>query len=329
MNATFAHGAVRGALALSVAIIFWLPQPAFAQTHRGHENPDRQKPTQPTRDDRPMQTDPSAVRHDHEGEADQGQADQGQAHEEHAGHDENAANMPREPIPPVTDADRAAAFPPLTTHHAHGERMVAMLIVDRLEAWDAEDERGERWELQGWLGGDVQRVWLRSEGERAGGVTEHAEVELLYGRSVSAWWDLMAGLRHDTRPGPSQTRVAIGVQGLAPYKFEIAATGYLGDGGRSSARVEAEYELLLTNRLILQPALELEFNDRRDLRRGTGAGLSKAEAGLRLRYEFTRRFAPYLGVEHERSLGGTAALKRDAGEPSRETRLIVGLRLWF
>jgi copper resistance protein B len=258
-------------------------------------------------------------------------------HRGHAGHDapprssaaerraDQEPETPKEPIPPLSDADRTAAFPELAAHseHAeHGERVVSMLLVDRLEVWSEDGERGQHWELQAWAGGDLQRVWLRSSGEREDGTTHAADLELLYGRSLTPWWDLLAGVRHDTAPGPAQTWAAVGVHGMAPYKFEVEATAYLGRDGRSTARFEAEYDLLLTNRLILQPSIELELHDRRDLRRDTGAGLSKVEAGLRMRYEITRRFAPYVGLVHERTEAAD-------GQHEREQRWVGGLRLWF
>ena len=122
---------------------------------------------------------------------------------------------------------------------------------------------------------------------------------------------------------------AIGVQGMAPYKFEVAATAYLGDGGRSMFTAEIEYELLFTSRLVLQPLVEVAFMGRADPLRGTGSGLSSVEAGLRLRYEISRRFAPYIGVAYERAHGGTADHRRDAGEAVRDTRWVAGVRWWF
>jgi copper resistance protein B len=247
-----------------------------------------------------------------------------QAHTGHrdAGSATHSETAPKEPIPPVTDADRAAAFPAVGAHAMHGDGIVAMLVVDRLEAWSDHGERGQHWELQGWVDGDLHRVWLRSAGEREDGRTESADLEVLYGRSVTAWWDVVAGVRHERVSGLSREWAALGVQGMSPYKFEIEATAYLGSDGRSAAQFEAEYDVLLSNRLILQPVIELEFQDRRDRRRDTGAGLVKAEAGLRLRYEFTRRFAPYLGVVHERSEAA------DGGQ-TRENRVVGGVRMWF
>ena len=237
---------------------------------------------------------------------------------------------PREPIPPLTDADRAAAFP--TLRHdgmSHGPALYSRVTFNRLEAWDADRGAGQAWEGTASIGGDVQRLWLRSEGEREGGRTGSSDLELLYGRSVTPWWDVVAGIRHDFRPTSSQTWAAVGVQGMAPYFFEISATAYLGESGRLAAAFEVEYEMLLTDRLVLQPLLELKFNAQDDPLRHVGSGLSKAEAGLRLRYEITRRFAPYLGIAHERTFGGTADYHDAEGEPSRDTRVVAGVRVWF
>ena len=244
-------------------------------------------------------------------------------------HGASPTSLPRTPIPPVTDADRAAAAPP-GGHHAMTDNAIhSYVLLNRLETWNADSGTGQAWEGQGWIGTDLNRVWLRSEGEREDGRTESADLEALYGRSVSTWWDVVGGIRHDFKPGGSQTFAAIGVQGLAPQKFEVEATAYLGEGGQTAARFEAEYELLLTNRLILQPLVEIEAYGRNDPARGIGSGLSTAEAGLRLRYEFTRRFAPYIGVVHERVFGRTADLRRDEGEDINDTRFVTGIRIWF
>ncbi|MBP7366902.1 MAG: copper resistance protein B [Pseudoxanthomonas sp.] len=239
------------------------------------------------------------------------------------------ASAPREAIPAPTDADRAAAFAPLHAGHAHGAGIHSKIQFNRLETWDADPGSGQAWEGRAWFGGDLRRLWLRSEGERIGGSTHGADLEVLYGHATGPWWDLLAGLRHDFSPGPSRTWAAIGVQGLAPYKFEVSATAYVGSGGHTAFNAEVEYELLFSSRLILQPLLEVELHGRDDPRRGIGSGLSTMEAGLRLRYELNRRFAPYLGLVHERSFGGTADLRRLHDEPVRDTRWVAGLRVWF
>ncbi|MDR6840695.1 copper resistance protein B [Pseudoxanthomonas sacheonensis] len=240
-----------------------------------------------------------------------------------------APTQPRTPIPAVTDADRAAAAPPSGGHPAHDNSIQHHVLLDRLEGWDADPGAGTAWAMQGWLGTDLNRLWLRSEGERVDGRTESADLEVLYGRSVARWWDVVAGIRHDFNPGGSQDFAAIGVMGLAPYMFEVQATGYIGQSGQTAARLEIEYEMLLTNRLILQPMVEVDFYGRNDERRGIGSGLSSAEAGLRLRYEVTRQFAPYVGIVLERAFGRTGDLRRAEGEDTDDTRVIAGFRIWF
>lgn len=244
----------------------------------------------------------------------------------HAHHD---TSLPHTPIPPVTDADRAAAFPPLTRHMDHPSAFNTLLVVDRLEAWEDDAGTGQAWELIGWAGTDLDRLWIRSGGERMGGRTDAASLELLYGRSVSPWWDVVAGLRHDSLPGPSRTRLALGVQGLAPYMFEVQATAYLDDSGDIALDLGAGYDLLLTNRLVLHPEIEIGLSGSGDGRRGIGSGLSTVEAGLRLRYEFTRQFAPYVGLVHERAFGDTVDLHRRDGHDTRDTRIVAGVRIWF
>lgn len=256
------------------------------------------------------------------------------AHEGHAAHASQEADRPPgqpvTPIPVLTGADRAAAFPQLRHHGMqHGSGPNSYLLFNRLEAWDNDRGSGQAWEAKGWLGGDTSRLWLRSEGERSRGRTGKANVELLYGRSVSPWWDVLAGVRHDFAPGDSRDWLAVGVQGLAPYNFEVSATAWLGESGRSMLGVEVEHELLLTSRLILQPMLEATAHGKADPARGTGSGLSTVEAGLRLRYEVDRRFAPYIGLAHERAFGDTAELRRAAGRPTRSTQVVAGIRFWF
>ena len=241
-----------------------------------------------------------------------------------------AATLPREPIPEPTAADRAAAFPEVDGHAAHDLAWHSYFLVDQLETWDADASGGVLgWETSGWLGGDIHRAWLRTEGELLDGAVESARLELLAGRSVSPWWDLVLGLRHDLGEAPSQTFAAIGVQGLAPQKIELQATAYLGQGGRTALRVEAEYDTLLSSRWILQWQLEAEAFGKDDVERGIGSGVASAEAGLRLRYEHSRRVAPYLGLVHERSFGRTADFRRAEGEASADTRVVLGLRFWF
>lgn len=228
-------------------------------------------------------------------------------------------------VPPLTDADRAAAFPVLHAPHAHGDPLVWMVQADRLE-YTQDDALA--WEGHAWIGRDRGRLWLRSEGERVRGATE-ASLEALWGRPVDAWWDVLAGVRHDQGHGPARDWLALGVQGLAPYKFEVQATAYLGSGGRSMLQAEAEYDLLLTNRLILQPRVEAVLHGRDDMARDVGAGLSDTSLGLRLRYEVRREFAPYVGYSWSARHGRTADIARSAGGPVHDRGWVAGIRVWF
>lgn len=221
------------------------------------------------------------------------------------------------------------AAPSSQAHVIHHESIQSYVQFNRLETWDADPGAGLAWEGHAWVGTDSNRLWLRSEGERIDGKLESADLEVLYGRPISRWWDLVAGVRHDFAPGNSRDYAAIGVIGLAPYKLEVAATAYIGQAGQTAARVEVGYETLLSNRLVLQPLVEVEAHGRDDPARGLGAGLSTVEAGLRLRYEVTRRFAPYIGMVHERSFGRTALFRELDGHPARDTRVVVGARIWF
>ena len=235
----------------------------------------------------------------------------------------------RTPIPPLTDADRAAVYNAPGGHEVHDSALNSFFIFEKLEWQDADDGSALNWEAQGWIGGDVDRLWLRTEGERTNGKTEEAEVHALWGHAISPWWDLVGGVRQDFKPGDPQTWAAFGIQGLALYNFEAQATAYLGEGGQTAARLEGDYDILLTNKLILQPTAEFNFYGKNDPQRGVGSGLSESEIGLRLRYEFRPQFAPYVGVTWNRAYGRTADYAREEGEDNNEARLVLGVRVWF
>ncbi|MBA5955890.1 copper resistance protein CopB [Pseudomonas lactis] len=235
----------------------------------------------------------------------------------------------RTPIPPLTDADRAAVYNAPGGHEVHDSALNSFFIFEKLEWQDADDGSALNWEAQGWIGGDVDRLWLRTEGERTNGKTEEAEVHALWGHAISPWWDLVGGVRQDFKPGDPQTWAAFGIQGLALYNFEAKATAYLGEGGQTAARLEGDYDILLTNKLILQPTAEFNFYGKNDPQRGVGSGLSESEVGLRLRYEIRPQFAPYVGVTWNRAYGKTADYAREEGEDNSEARLVVGVRVWF
>lgn len=232
------------------------------------------------------------------------------------------------PIPPVTDTDRIAARPP-AAHAMHDSAVHSFFLFDRLEFADGEHGSAFAWEAEGWIGTDTKRLWLRSEGEAVRDGGDHAELELLYGHSVSPWWDVLIGLRHQHDGGENRESLAVGIRGLAPQKIEVAATAYLDTSGTADLRLKLGYDAWLSERWILHPELEFNAHGRSDPDRGTGAGLGTAQAGLRLRYEITRQFAPYIGIEYEQAFGGTADLRRREGEAVRDTRLVLGLRVWF
>jgi copper resistance protein B len=241
----------------------------------------------------------------------------------------NMSAEPVTPIPPLTDQDRAAAFPQdLHGHAVHDGAVNYFVLFDQLE-WQFDNASGANWDTKAWVGGDLNRIWIHSEGASADSRLEEAEVHVTYGRSFARWWDVVAGVRHDVRPGPGQTWGTVGIQGLAPQFFDIQATLYVGESATTLARFEAEYELLLTNRLVLQPLVELNIYGKDIADRGIGAGLSSAEGGLRLRYEFRRELAPYVGLVWHRQFGGTADFSSAAGDDIGGWRVAMGLRTWF
>jgi copper resistance protein B len=209
-----------------------------------------------------------------------------------------------------------------------GEMTTAMVLVERLEArLGAED--GYKWDVQAHYGGDLDRLVLKSEGEgEFGGELEDAEVQALWSHAIGPWFDLQAGARLDLEPD-TRSHLALGVQGLVPYMGHVDAAAFLSDRGDLTARVEAEYDQKITQRLILQPRVEAELSAQDIAARDVGAGLVLLSAGLRLRYEIAREFAPYVGVEHERLLGRTRRIARANGDDPASTALVLGARAWF
>ncbi|MCH5655067.1 copper resistance protein B [Pseudomonas syringae] len=248
---------------------------------------------------------------------------------EDASSTQSAPAQSRTPIPPITDADRAAVYTSHAGHQVHDTAINSYFLADKLEWQDANDGSALAWDLSGWIGGDIDRLLLRSEGERTNGKTEEAEMQALWGHSISPWWDVVAGARQDFKPGAPQTWAAFGLQGQAISDLDIEATAFIGEAGQTAARLEADYDLQLTNNLVLQPTAELNFYGKNDPQRGNGSGLSTSEFGLRLRYEITPQFAPYVGVSWDRSYGKTADYAREDDEDTQDARLVVGVRMWF
>jgi copper resistance protein B len=209
------------------------------------------------------------------------------------------------------------------------ERNFGSLLFDRLEAVRTSDNTAAAYDLLAWYGRDYDRAVLKAEGHYDNSKFEEARTELLWGHAVTAFWNTQLGVRNDSGEGPGRSWLAFGIQGLAPYWLEVDASGYIGAEGRTALNLEAEYELLLTQKLILQPRIEADFYGKKDSERGIGSGLSEVTAGLRLRYEFLREFAPYVGVEWAGTFGGTADYARDEGVDTKETRAVAGMRIWF
>jgi copper resistance protein B len=197
-----------------------------------------------------------------------------------------------------------------------GGQIYAHALLDQFEGRLGAGGGQFRWDGQGWLGGDEDKLWVKSEGFVQGdGKVADGDHEILYDRAISDFFDLQAGLRSDIDSHAARNWAAFGVQGLAPFFFELEATGYVSDDGHLAAKFKASYDLLITQRLILQPEAELNLYSKADPERKTRAGLSDIDAGLRLRYEITRKVAPYLGVTYSDQVSGATA--------------VIGIRSWF
>jgi copper resistance protein B len=213
--------------------------------------------------------------------------------------------------------------------------MYSFVLFDLLEYQRTSDLDALRWDILGWLGGDYNRFWFKSEGRKVLTSREGSEVEAqaLYGRLIAPFFDLQVGLRYDQRlqRGANPTRVyaVVGVQGLAPYRFDIEPTLFISNKGQVSVRLTASYDVLLSQRLVLQPRLEINGAFQKDEAIGIAAGLNDVELGGRLRYEIRRECAPYIGVTWKESIGATHRLTtREGGDPSH-LAFVAGVRLWF
>lgn len=223
-------------------------------------------------------------------------------------------DMPEEAMAEMMDMDDTAGF--------------GMALFDQLEWRDTDEHSVIAWDGRAWYGNDYDKALLKSAGERIAG-EYGGSAELLWDRVISRWWSLQAGVMRDFGDGPSRTWATVGVQGLAPYWFEVEALLYVGEQGRTAANFSAEYEMFLTQRLVLQPRLELNLYGTDDTANGIGSGLSDTELGFRLRYELRREFAPYVGVVWSRLFGETADLARDHGTQDSEVQFVAGVRMWF
>lgn len=258
--------------------------------------------------------------------------------EPHAGHDMAPRAAP--PPPEAFAGPRHAAdtlFDPATMHAARddlrteqGDIRAWWLMAERAESGFRSGSDDYLWDVQAWYGGDFNKVWFKSEGEGTFGENaEEVELQALWSRAIAPWFDFQAGVRYDFRPQPERGHLVVGLQGLVPYRFELDSALFLSEEGDVTARTEAEYDLRITQRLILQPRVELNAALSDDPEIGLASGVNNTELELRLRYEVRREFAPYIGISWEQLYGGTADLARDEGEPTSVTSLVLGVRAWF
>ena len=240
-------------------------------------------------------------------------------------------------LPPAVIKDNAADATYGTTPMArardvlsdeHGGALVSKLMSNILELTMTSGEEGYRWDVEGWYGGDLHRFVFKTEGAGLGNEVDAAEMQALYSRAVGRYTDLQAGVRYDFEPN-GVAYAAVGVETLLPYWFDVESALFLSERGDVFARLEGSYDLRFTQRLILQPRLELTLSAQDVPESDTGSGFSSAEVGLRLRYDMRREFAPYLGINFERSLSRTADLVRASGGEVSETTVVVGVRGWF
>jgi copper resistance protein B len=217
-----------------------------------------------------------------------------------------------------------------TLRREHGDVPAYKILFDRIEARIRDGANGYLVDGQAWYGGDIDKLWLKTEIE---GDFEHgfeeAEVQALWSHAIDPWFDLQTGVRYDARTGPDRAHLVLGVQGLAPYWWEVDAALFLSSQGDFTARAEAEHDVRITQNLILQPRAEIDFSFQDVPESALGSGFTTASVGARLRYQLAPTFAPYVGVEYDRAFGETARLRRLAGESVSGWSLLAGVRAWF
>ena len=212
----------------------------------------------------------------------------------------------------------------------HGGLTAYRVLVDRFEANLGTGPDSFSVDADAWYGGDINKLWVKAEIEGEFGVgVEEAEVQALWSRAIDPWFDLQAGIRYDARRGPDRGYFVLGVQGLAPYWIEVDAAAFVSDRGDVTARIEAEHDLRITQKLVLQPRAELTFALQDVPDELIGSGLSSADLGLRLRYEITPQFAPYVGYEYSHTFGDTRRFLQAAGKGASDSTFVVGVRSWF
>lgn len=246
-----------------------------------------------------------------------------------------AGNAPRPPVPTDHAGDAVYGTPAMEMgrHHLkefHGDQKFFQALLNVFEAQLRNGRDGYEWDGEAWYGGDINRLWLKSEGEAAfGRPVEKAEVQALYSRAIGPYFNVQGGVRYDFKPNPSRVYATVGFEGLAPSFFDVEGALFLSNKGELMARLEGYYDQRITQRLILQPRAELNFAAQSSREIGVGKGLSDAELGLRLRYDIRREFAPYIGVQYRRAFGDTRQFLRAEGEDAAGWSVVSGIRMWF
>ena len=207
--------------------------------------------------------------------------------------------------------------------------LLGMVMINQLETRIGDGDDPAVLEAEAWVGKDLNKIWFKTDVEYVGSETEELEVQALYSRAIAPYWDIQAGWRHDNKPKPNRDWFAVGFKGLAPYFFEVDTALFIGEGGRVALRLEAEYEILFTQKLILTPEITVNFYGKDDEETGRGSGLSDLQTGLRLRYEIIREFGPYIGVNWNGTFSRTADYVEIAGGETSDTRFVAGIRAWF
>lgn len=223
----------------------------------------------------------------------------------------------------------ALAFP-LHAHEMMGNDVYTAVMLDRLEAQNSSSGHATYWEGQGWIGGDINKAWFKTQGDAAQGRVHTADAQLLYSRAIAPYWDAQLGARHDfqAQNQPSREWLALALKGLAPYNFDVDASAYFGSQG-AAARIKANYTLLFTQRLALVPEAEINLYSKSDPQRALGSGLSSLDLSLLLKYEIRREITPYLSVSWTGRYGATADFARARGVPANQASLVAGVRLWW
>lgn len=221
----------------------------------------------------------------------------------------------------------------LLTHNVFAmgqdDPLIFRATIDQWELRETKDDHSQLWDINLWVGKDLQKLWLKMAGERVASKTQRSELRILYGEALTPNWDVMMGVKKDAGPGPKRTWLEVGVQGIAPYFFDTDISLFMGESGRVELRVEGGYEWMLTQKWVLAPELEINLSAQNDKETHVGSGLSRAEASLHLRYEIRRELSPYIGIQWEKAYGNTAQFHRAQGEDSSDIQWVVGLHAWF